>query len=61
MRANVTVEASREKCEEQLKQVLTECAYRASGGWVLEKRGNKEWLYYGLRVTECDGELAIGN
>lgn len=57
----MTVEVSREKCEEQLKQVLTECAYRASGGWVLEKRGNKEWLYYGLRVTECDGELAIGN
>ena len=53
------VEASREDCEKNLKQVLTECSFLGAGGYVLEMKDNKEHLYYGLSVSECDGDLPI--
>ncbi|KAG0130444.1 hypothetical protein HOY82DRAFT_562204 [Tuber indicum] len=60
IRGNVgDVEASREDCEKRLNQVLTECAFLGAGGYVLEKKDNKEHLYYGLSVSECDGDLPI--
>jgi len=60
MRGNIgEVEASREDCEKHLKHLLTECSFLGAGGYVLENKDNKEHLYYGLSVSECDGDLRI--